>query len=191
MIRLSNAFEQIQFLAYEFKGMVNKRPWRYISVLFAPAFWAIFTYRLERFFYLIFGRPWAIIRILFLPILFISQPWRGNCEIHYTAKVGRGLKILHPSLGVVVSGKTIAGQNLILTGGNCIGGRKALEHGDICIGDNVSLGANAVILGPIIMGNNVMIGAGAVVVKNANDGEVLIGVPAHPIEVKSSEKSTL
>lgn len=62
---------------------------------------------------------------------------------------------------------------------------------EICIGDNVSLGANAVILGPIIMGNNVMIGAGAVVVKNANDGEVLIGVPAHPIEVKSSEKSTL
>jgi serine acetyltransferase len=105
----------------------------------------------------------------------------GNCEIHYRAEIGRGLRILHPALGIVVSANAICGQNLILTGGNCIGGKPGAQAGHITIGDNVSFGANAVVLGPIRVGNNVSIGAGAVVVKDTQDNEVLVGVPAKPL----------
>jgi serine acetyltransferase len=181
-MRMAKAFEQIYFLFCEFQAMVNKRAWRYVTVLFSPALWSIAAYRIERFFYLLFGRAWGLLRIVLLPILFITHPWRGNCEIHYTANIGKGLKILHPALGVVISGKTVAGKNLVLTGGNCIGGRKSLDHGDIVLGNNVSLGANAVILGPVSVGNKVRIGAGAVVVKDTGDNVILVGVPAHPVE---------
>lgn len=43
------------------------------------------------------------------------------------------------------------------------------------------MGANAVIIGPVVIGNNVTVGASACVVKNAEDGAVLVGVPAKNI----------
>ena len=97
------------------------------------------------------------------------------------ADIGKGLKILHGGLGVVINGHTVAGKNLLLTGGNCIGGREHLEYGDLVLGDDVSLGANAIVLGPIIIGNHVRIGAGAVVIEDASDNSVLVGVPAKMI----------
>ena len=119
-----------------------------------------------------------VARILFSPIFLILRPWSGNCEIHYRADIGKGLKVLHPSLGLVVHDKTIAGENLCLIGGNCIGERKKLERGDLVLGNNVNIGANAVILGPVKIGNNVNIGAGAVVVHDTPDNVTVVGVPA-------------
>ncbi|MFR7403461.1 MAG: hypothetical protein ACLUW6_02105 [Coriobacteriaceae bacterium] len=40
------------------------------------------------------------------------------------------------------------------------------------IGDNCSIGAGAKVLGPIVMGNDVTIGANAVMLKDAPDGTV-------------------
>jgi len=71
-------------------------------------------------------------------------------EIHYQANIGKGLMILHASLGVVISKYAVCGEHFMLTGGNCIGGRKALKPGDVYLGNHVSLGANAVVLGPIL-----------------------------------------
>lgn len=113
--------------------------------------------------------------------MFLVRPWVRGAEIHYRADIGRGMRILHPGLGIVVSGKAVCGENLVLTGGNCIGGRAGTQQGAIRIGDNVSLGANAVILGPITIGDNVQVGAGAVVVKDAPSNTVLVGVPAHAV----------
>ena len=65
----------------------------------------------------------------------------------------------------------------------CIGGRKALDAGDIHIGDNVLLGANAVVLGPITVGDDARIGAGAVVVRDVPAGDVIrapLGTSATP-----------
>ena len=50
------------------------------------------------------------------------------------------------------------------------------------IGDNVSLGANVVIIGNIHIGNNVTIGAGSVVVKDLPDNCVAVGNPARIIK---------
>lgn len=50
------------------------------------------------------------------------------------------------------------------------------------IGDNVTVGANAIIIGPITIGNNVVIGAGAVVTKDIPDNSVVVGNPARIIK---------
>jgi serine O-acetyltransferase len=126
----------------------------------------------------LFGRLHVVFKFLLSPVLFLVRPWTGAADIHYRAEIGKGLKILHPALGVVVSGMTITGRNLVLTGGNCIGGRRALRRGDVTLGDNVELGANAVILGPVRLGNNGRVGAGAVVTRDCGDDQVLVGIPA-------------
>ena len=49
------------------------------------------------------------------------------------------------------------------------------------IGDNVTIGANSVIIGPICIGNNVTIGAGSVVVKDVPDNVCVVGNPGRII----------
>lgn len=46
------------------------------------------------------------------------------------------------------------------------------------IGDNVTLGANVVIIGDITIGNNVIVGAGSVVTKSIPDNCIVVGNPA-------------
>ncbi len=119
--------------------------------------------------YLAFGPAWSATRVALSPAFYALRPWFGGCEISYRADIGRGLRILHPGLGVVISGKAIVGENLILVGGNCIGGRRSLGDGDLVLGDNVTLGANACVLGPVRVGNNVRVGANAVVFRDTKD----------------------
>ncbi len=173
--------QQYLFLATDVQRMVNVHWWRWPWIPFTLPFSVVVSYRVSRSFYLLLGPVWGALRFALSPLAFILRPWMGNCEIHYRAQIGPGLKILHPSLGLVVSAHTVAGSGLTLTGGNCIGGRRPLEDGDICIGDGVSLGANAVLLGPARVGDRVTVGAGAVVVSDAVSGQVLVGVPAREI----------
>jgi serine O-acetyltransferase len=180
------ALRQLAFLRYELQLMNNTCWWRWVSCWFSKSFLAIAVYRLDRFCYLSFGRSWRIIRVLLTPLFFLFRPWLGSCEIHYLADIGRGLKILHPSLGVVISGYAIIGQDCTLTGGNCIGGRENMAYCQLFVGDNVTLGANAVVLGPVRLGNNIKVGAGAVVIHDAADNDVLVGVPAHSIKASVS-----
>ena len=56
------------------------------------------------------------------------------------------------------------------------------------IGDNVSLGANVIIIGPVHVGNNVTIGAGSVVVKDIPGNCVAVGNPCKPIKFIVNEK---
>ena len=49
------------------------------------------------------------------------------------------------------------------------------------IGNNVTLGANVVIIGGITIGNNVVVGAGSVVVKSVPDNCIVAGNPARII----------
>lgn len=52
------------------------------------------------------------------------------------------------------------------------------------IGNNVSLGANVIIIGGVHVGNNVTVGAGSVVVKDVPDNCVIVGNPAKVIKYK-------
>ncbi len=172
--RIRRAAQQLSHLSYETSRMVHGRWWRWGVVGFSDTFWTVASYRLNRAGYLLLGRGWPAVRVATAPLLYAMRPWTGTGEINYLADIDRGLRVLHPSLGVIISGKTVAGKELILVGGNCIGGRKALAHGDIRIGSNVTIGANACVMGPVDVGDDVQIGASALVVKDIPDGSTVL-----------------
>lgn len=178
MKRFHEAFQQWSHLRHEIGLIVNHRHWRWLTCWFGGSAGIILSYRLDRFFYLLLGNSWVFFRLFFFPIFVVLRMLSTPHEIHYRARIDRGLKILHASLGVVVSGTAVIGEHLTLTGGNCIGER---GKGTLRIGNNVTLGANAVILGPVRIGDNVQIGAGAVVIHDAMDNTTLGGVPAHSL----------
>jgi serine O-acetyltransferase len=179
MRRLRAAAEQLGFLAQDLRKINRSgKWWRWYGVWFGDGFNIVATYRLNRCAYLALGPVWPAAMQATRPLAFLLRPWASPCEIDYRADLGGGLRVLHPTLGAVVSAYTVAGRNLVLVGGNCIGARPGTSYGDLTLGDDVTLGANAVVLGPVRVGARANIGAGAVVVDDVPDDATAIGVPA-------------
>lgn len=172
------ALSQLSCLAVDLARLVNGKPHRWLTIWFGGSAGVVTSYRIDRMLYLAIGRAYVVLRPLVFPVFLFLRLLGGRHEISYHADIGRGLCIFHPSLGVVVSAKTISGANLTLVGGNCIGSRKNTATEGIRLGSNVCLGVNAVVLGPCILGDNVQIGAGAVVLGDLPRGACAVGVPA-------------
>jgi serine acetyltransferase len=187
-IRRRRARQQLRYLAADRGRIVNGRWWREWTVWFTGPFLVVACYRLDRAGCLLLGRWWPPTRILLTPLVLLLYPW--TADIHYLADIGPGLLILHPSLGVVISGQAKAGCNLTLVGGNCLGMRRGHGSGPgILLGDRVQVQANAVVLGPVVVGDGATIGAGAVVLHDVSDGDTVVGVPAIPIGERRSHRS--
>ena len=114
------------------------------------------------------------------PLFLLLRILSCRHEICFKAQIGRGLRVLHPTLGVVVHGDAIVGQGCVLSGGNSVGIRRPIRPGELILGDEVMLGLNACVLGPVKVGNRVILGAGAVLVDDLPDDTVAVGVPARP-----------
>jgi serine acetyltransferase len=178
-----SAFQQLSFLGHELAILQDGKPIRWLILLFSPSAGVVISYRIDRFGYLLFGRLWSLLRILLVPLFALLAFFSCPHEICFKADIGRGLRVRHPTLGVVVHGEAIVGFGCILNGGNSIGSRKPVRRGDLIVGDSVELGINACILGPATIGNNVMIGAGAIAISDIEDNSVAVGTPAkklHP-----------
>ena len=97
--------------------------------------------------------------------------------IFTSVKLGGGIYPAH-AYSSVINAKFV-GKNFSFrqstTIGNKIDGRNDLVP---TIGDNVTLGANVVIIGDVKIGDNVIIGAGSVVVKDIPSNSIVIGNPA-------------
>jgi serine acetyltransferase len=175
--------QQIKYFVQDLKRILGKYKIRILHIWLSRVFLGIFIYRLERGLFLFIGKKYEIIRIFFVPMYNLIQAY-SNIELHYKSDIKGGLLILHPSAGVVISGLSIIGANMTLTGGNIIGGKPGCKTGEIKIGDNCTLGANAVIIGPIELSNGINIGASACVIKDCLvDNSILIGVPAKSINI--------
>lgn len=170
--------EQVAFFFQDLNRIVGAKKYRVLIILFTRSFWGLLNYRMDRALYLFFGKLHGVIRLPLMPFFILLQSF-SNIDIHYKANVKGGILILHPSLGVVISGRAKVGKNLILTGGNVIGFNGNSIKTDYVIGDYCSLGANAVIIGPLKIGNKVNVGAMACVTKSfLKDRITLVGVPA-------------
>lgn len=180
-----SSLKQIVFLFHEIGLLINRKIWRCFTVWFSSGVYVLISYRIDRFLFLLLGRAYVVLRPLFWPLFVALGILGGKHEIHYRAEIGKGLRVLHPSLGIVVTAMCIAGDNLILTGGNCIGGRK--KGSVVKIGNNVNLGANSSILGPVKIGDNCNIGMGSVVMSNCASNSFLMGVPAREFSLPSSD----
>lgn len=173
------AFKQFQYFIADYRRFAGKKKLRMLFIWMTVSVISVLFYRIERFLFLSLGeRIYRIVRLLWYPVLEIIKSL-SNIDINYSANIGPGILILHSSLGIVISGKATIGHNLTLVGGNVIGIENARSKKEkFIIGNNVSLGANAVIIGPVRIGDNVKIGAQACVVKNAPSNCTLVGAPA-------------
>lgn len=103
-------------------------------------------------------------------------PGENTFCICRNSKIDGGLYAAHP-YATIINAKSI-GKNLSIrqctTIGNKIDGRNDLTP---TIGDDVTIGANVVIIGNIRIGNNVIIGAGSIINKDIPSNSIVVGNP--------------
>ena len=107
--------------------------------------------------------------------------WYSPIDTLYidTPVIGGGLFIQH-GFSTMIAAQSI-GENCWINQQVTIG---YTGKGCPVIGDNVMITCGAKVLGDITIGNNVVIGANAVVVKNVDDNQTMVGIPAHPLNKK-------
>src|SRR5438445_10659696 len=96
-------------------------------------------------------------------------------------EIGAGTELGYGGIGIVIHREAKLGRDVLISPGVVIGGRSGLP-GAPDIGDRVKIGAGAKVLGPIKIGEGAFIGANAVVISDVAAGDVVVGVPARPIE---------
>ena len=105
------------------------------------------------------------------------RPGDKSLIIPYSTKIGEGLLMAH-AYATVLNAESL-GDNFSFI--HCTTICKKGDKRPV-IGNNVSLGANVVIIGDVKIGNNVVIGAGSVVVKDIPDNSIAVGNPARVIK---------
>lgn len=122
--------------------------------------------------------PWLIWKFQYL--LF-------NCSVPATCKIGGGTIFGYGGIGVIIHSRVVIGKNCGIGANVTIGGKSRWYEVPV-IGDNVHISAGAKVLGPIRIGNNVTIGANAVVVKDVPDNCVVAGIPAKIIKTNVNQE---
>ena len=112
----------------------------------------------------------------------ISWLWRKSAIFFPLCKdVGGGIYLAHP-YATILNAKKI-GDNFTCRQNTTLGNKSDNETSKKpTIGNNVTLGANVVIIGDIEIGDNSIIGAGCVVTKNIPTNSVVVGNPARIIK---------
>lgn len=102
---------------------------------------------------------------------------KHGCDIGFEAVIGEGFAIGHP-VGIVITGKAIIGQNCTIMSGVTIGSKEGKKEGNPIIKESVYIGTGAKILGKCTIGENVTIGANAVVISDISANKIAVGIPA-------------
>ena len=140
-------------------------------------FWTMIVYRFGRWRYTIHSRPARLpFSILYKALKVIAESLTGT-ELPCEVVIGRRLRIEH-SFDIVVSGDAVLGDDVVLRNGVTIGLRHEGRRGAPIIGNRVDIGAGAKLLGPIHIGDDVSIGANAVVIRDVPANSIAVGVPA-------------
>lgn len=104
-----------------------------------------------------------------------------GCDISPKAIIGRGFNMNH-TVGIVIGGGVVAGENLRLFQNVTIGTRNEWTYP--IIGNDVTIFSGAACLGGIKIGDHCIIGANSVVIDNCKSGSTIVGVPGKVINQK-------
>lgn len=135
------------------------------------------VYRFGRWRYTIRWRwmrmPFSFLYKVFKPISEILTGIELPCE----ATLGRRFRIDHFG-GIVISGDAVFGDDCVVRNGVTVGLKNTGHRGSPVIGNRVDIGAGAKLLGSIRIGDDVSIGANSVVLIDVPSNSVAVGVPA-------------
>jgi serine O-acetyltransferase len=150
----------------------------------AQGFWALQIYRFgHRCLHIKIGWLRFLARFVHYVLLKFSEVFFGIC-IPPKIVIGRRLVIEHFG-GIVLHGLTKIGDDCIIRQGVTIGNRYLDRPAEAPrIGNRVDIGAGAKILGPVTIGDDVSIGANAVVLVDVPSGCTAVGIPARVIRKK-------
>lgn len=136
----------------------------------------IFLLNTDSYYRVIFYHRIGPIRSLFIKWL---RPGNKYFILSHDMRLGQGFLPSHP-FSTILNANSI-GNNFECRQCSTVGD-KHYKYNRPTIGDNVTCGANCIIIGKITIGNNVTIGAGCVVVKDIPDNCVVVGNPARIIK---------
>jgi serine O-acetyltransferase len=143
-------------------------------------FWVMLVYRFGRWRYGIRSR-WLRLPFSFLyRLLKLASQILTGIDLPCEVKLGRRFLIEHFG-GIIISGDTEIGDDVVVRNGVTIGLRRTHEPGAPVIGNRVDIGTGAKVLGPITIGDDVAIGANAVVITDVPANSLAVGVPARII----------
>ena len=154
------------------------------DVLFYPGAWALMFHR---------GAHWLYGGRLFFLARLLNHFSRSATaiDIHPGARIGKRFFIDH---GFTVIGETAEieddvtiYQNVTLGGTNPSNGQGGKRHPTVKSG--AVIGSGAQVLGPITVGEGARVGANAVVTRDVAPGATVVGIPAKPVPVDTTNYS--
>jgi len=150
--------------------------------------WVMVIYRFGQWRYTIKYR-WLRMPFSFLyKILYIFVQILTGIEFPCEIKIGKRLIIEHFG-NIIVSGDAVFGDDVIIRNGVTIGLRHTGIRGSPVIGHRVDIGTGAKILGAIHIGDDVSIGANAVVIHDVPANSIAVGVPARIFPKQKSDQT--
>jgi serine O-acetyltransferase len=152
--------------------------------------WVMCVYRFGRWRYTIRWR-WLRMPFSFLyKVLKVISEILTGIELPCEVTLGRRFRIEHFG-GIIISGDAVFGDDCVIRNGVTVGLKHTGHRGSPTLGDRVDLGAGAKILGPIHIGNDVSIGANAVVLTDVPPNCVAVGIPARVLPRKKKLAVTI
>jgi serine O-acetyltransferase len=151
-------------------------------------FWAMLVYRFGRWRYGIRWRPLRMPFSLAYKMLKVLAEILTGIELPCEVTLGRRFRIDHFG-GIIISGDAVFGDDCIVRNGVTVGLRHTGQRGAPVIGNRVDIGAGAKILGSIHIGDDVSIGANAVVLTDVPPQSLAVGIPARILPRKARHPS--
>ncbi len=146
-----------------------------ITIFFNPKFQILFNYRLSVY---LEQSPFGFFNIItkYINLIVFSS------EISPNAIIGENIKIPHP-IGLVIGHDVKIGDNVTIYQNVTIGGKNIGEGKYPTIGNSVVIFANTTIVGDIVISDNITIGANSLVLSSCPAvGAVYAGNPAKKIQ---------
>jgi serine O-acetyltransferase len=151
--------------------------------LFRQGLWVMAVYRFGRWRYAIRWRWLRMPFSLLYKVLNAFSEILTGIELPCEVTLGRRFRIDHFG-GIIISGDAVFGDDCVIRNGVTVGLKDTGHRGAPILGNRVDIGAGAKILGPIHIGDNVSIGANAVVLSSVPCHSIAVGIPARVLPRK-------